>query len=160
MKTGHSHGSQRARGAYRKRQVAFPPRFNNFKPSGIPRSQLDQVVISLDEYEALRLADYLGQDHLQSADQMKISRPTFSRLIEKARTKVAQALVNGLELVIEGGNIDFSLGRHRCRNCGEEQTHALDTSIIDCPECGSADMEDLSAKFITPAHSSNRGNQI
>ena len=109
---------------------------------------LEQIVITLDEYEAFRLADYEGHDHLQASFHMQISRPTFSRLIEKARSKIARAIVDGLELVIEGGNIDFSQGRHRCRNCGDEQVHAVNETIDDCPECGSEDVEDLTSKHL------------
>ncbi|MEA3288041.1 MAG: DUF134 domain-containing protein [Candidatus Marinimicrobia bacterium] len=150
---------QRSRGAYRKRRIASPPRFSNFKPSGVPRISLEQIVITIDEYEAFRLADHQGLDHLQASIQMDISRPTFSRLIEKARTKIAHAIIDGLELLIEGGNIDFSQGMHRCRDCGEEQTHAITKMIADCPECGSEDLEDLTSKYLK-TNSENRGTTI
>ncbi|MBT4033777.1 MAG: DUF134 domain-containing protein [Candidatus Marinimicrobia bacterium] len=149
MNNAHSPKRHRSRGAYRRRRIASPPRFGNFKPSGIPRISLKQVVITLDEYEAFRLADFEGYDHLEASVQMDISRPTFSRLIEKARSKVAHAIVEGLELVIEGGNIDFSQGMHRCLDCGDEQLHALNKTVDDCPECGSEDMEDLTSKYLT-----------
>ncbi len=136
------------RGAYRKRRIASPPRFDSYKPSGIPRSNLDKITITIDEFEAFRLADYKGHDHLEASVQMQISRPTFSRLIEKARAKIAHAVVDGLELLIEGGNIDFSQGMHRCRDCGEEHTHALNKPIEDCPECGSGNVEDLTSKYM------------
>jgi len=138
----------RVRGAYRKRVIAAPPRFSSYKPSGIPRTSLKQTVISLDEYEAFRLADYEGYDHLKASAHMQISRPTFSRLIEKARSKIALAIIDGHELVIEGGNIDFSQGLYRCRRCGEEQLHAVHDIITDCPECGSDDVEDLTSKYL------------
>ena len=99
--------------------INVPPRFNNFKPSGVPRRFLKQIDLTIDEYEALRLTDYLQLEHLEASEKMNISRPTFTRLIEKARHKVAQAIVNGMELVIEGGNIDFVNTLHRCRECGE-----------------------------------------
>lgn len=149
-------GQKHIRGAYRKRRIASPPRFGSYKPSGIPRSTLDQTAITLDEFEAFRLADYEGHDHLEASIQMQISRPTFSRLIEKARSKIAHAVVDGLELVIEGGNIDFSNGMHRCRDCGEEQIHAINKAIDDCPECGSGNVEDLASKYL-PTNSRNKG---
>jgi len=117
---------------------------------------MQQIVITLDEYEAFRLADFEGLDHLEASVQMAISRPTFSRLIEKARSKIAHAIVDGLELTIEGGNIDFLNGRHRCRDCGGEQTHAIDETVADCPECGSDDVEDLTSKFL-PKNTPNKG---
>ncbi len=141
-------GRKRTRGAYRKRRIASPPRFSNYKPSGIPRTSLKQIVITLDEYEAFRLADYTGLDHLEASVKMGISRPTFSRLIEKARHKIAQAIIDGHELIIEGGNIDFYQGMYRCRDCGDEQTHPMNETVEDCPECGSEDIEDLTTKYL------------
>ena len=70
---------------YRKRRINVPPRFNNFKPSGVPRRFLKQIDLTIDEYEALRLADYLQLEHLEASERMNISRPTFTRLIEKAK---------------------------------------------------------------------------
>jgi len=155
MNRSNFFSQKRIRGAYRKRRIASPPRFSNYKPSGIPRRNLDQITITIDEFEAFRLADYEGHDHLEASVQMQISRPTFSRLIEKARSKIAHAIVDGLELVIEGGNIDFSQGMHRCRDCGEEHIHAINQTIADCPECGSDNVEDLTSKYL-PADSNNK----
>lgn len=76
-----------------------------FKPAGIPLRLLDEVVVALDEVESLRLADLDGLYQEKAAEQMGISRPTFSRLIESAHRKVADALVNGKALRLEGGRI-------------------------------------------------------
>ena len=95
------------RGPYRKRFVQRPPFFQNFKPSGIPRKMLKKVELTLDEYEAIRLADYLQIEHLEASEKMKISRPTFTRLIEKARQKIATVIIDGNELVIGGGNVNL-----------------------------------------------------
>ena len=104
------------RNSYRKRRVHSPPKFLNFKPSGIPRKLIKSVVLTIDEYEAIRLADHLGKEHLEASEMMHISRPTFTRLIERARQKTAHAIVEGMELVIEGGNVDFCDANHRCRH--------------------------------------------
>jgi len=148
MNNSHSPQRQGSRRAYRKRRIASPPRYKNYKPSGIPRTELQQTSITLDEYEAFRLADYEGHDHLNASIQMKISRPTFSRLIEKARGKIAHAIIDGHELTIEGGNIDFSQALHRCRDCGEEHNHPINARIDDCPECGSEDVENITDKYL------------
>lgn len=74
-----------------------------FKPAGVPACALEQVTLTLDEVEALRLADLNGLYQEQAAAQMKISRPTFSRIIEEARRKVADALIHGKALRLEGG---------------------------------------------------------
>jgi predicted DNA-binding protein (UPF0251 family) len=74
--------------------------------------ELEEVVISLDEFEAIRLADLDGMYQEAAAEQMGVSRPTFSRIIEAAHQKVADALVHGKRLRIEGGTV--RTGAFRC----------------------------------------------
>ena len=83
-----------------------------FKPQGIPLRDLEEVILTLDEFEALRLADLDGQYQEDAAAQMKVSRPTFSRIVDAAHRKVADALVHGKALRIEGGPVE--LGRPAC----------------------------------------------
>jgi hypothetical protein len=70
--------------------------------------------MTLDEYEALRLADLDGLHHEDAAAQMLVSRPTFSRILESAHRKQADALVHGKALRIEGGPVQARVGGHRC----------------------------------------------
>lgn len=67
--------------------------------------EIDVVVMTLDEFEALRLADLVGLYQEQAAEEMGVSRPTFSRIVESAHRKVADALVHGKALRIEGGPV-------------------------------------------------------
>lgn len=127
----------------RKRRIQQPPQFRNFKPCGIPAKFLQSVILSVDEFEALRLADYSNLDHARSAQQMDISRPTFSRLIEKARHKVARAIIDGQELVIEGGPVVFKNTLHLCRNCGRVHKTKIDKKVHNCLNCGSDNLENL-----------------
>jgi uncharacterized protein len=94
------------------RSVAGMPAVSIFKPIGIPVTELEEVMMTLDEFEALRLADLEGLYQEQAAEKMKISRPTFSRIVDAARRKVADALVHGKSLRIEGGPIHQ--GARRC----------------------------------------------
>ena len=94
------------------RLVAGRPAAAIFKPIGIPMRDLEEVVMTLDEFEAIRLADLEGLYQEQAADQMEISRPTFSRIADSARRKVADALVHGKALRIDGGPV--RRGEHRC----------------------------------------------
>jgi predicted DNA-binding protein (UPF0251 family) len=80
---------------------------------------LDEVVMSLDEFEAMRLADLEGLYQEQAAARMNVSRPTFGRIIDSARRKVAEALVHGKALRIEGGPVQLE-GRPGCRVSDEE----------------------------------------
>jgi uncharacterized protein len=84
-----------------KRFVGWQPGVSLFKPAGIPAGELEIVVLSLDEVEALRLADLNGEYQEAAAERMKISRATFARIVESARRKVADALVHGKALQIQ-----------------------------------------------------------
>jgi predicted DNA-binding protein (UPF0251 family) len=78
---------------------------------------MEEVVLSMDEVEAVRLADLDGLYHDQAAEKMNISRQTFGRIVEKARSKIAKALVQGLALRIEGG--ESKSGETRTFRCGQ-----------------------------------------
>lgn len=99
------------------RKIASPPLMQGFKPFGIPRSALETVVLHFDEYEAIRLLDYEGLMQEQAAEQMKISRPTLTRIYENARKTMAKAFVEGKMILIEGGNVDFEREWFRCKRC-------------------------------------------
>jgi predicted DNA-binding protein (UPF0251 family) len=140
------------RGPYRKRLVQKPPHFKNFKPSGIPRRMLKKIELNLDEYEAIRLTDYLKLEHLDASEKMKISRPTFTRLIERARQKVAAAIIDGMELIIEGGNVDLKNTLIKCLDCGEVKESSSGQQDENCPDCGSENIEDLSFRYLRHQH--------
>jgi uncharacterized protein len=119
------------------RQVGCMPDKNYFKPRGIPYSQLSEVVLSIDEYEAVRLADYEGMYQEQAALCMNISRQTFGRIITAAHGKIADVLINGKALKIEGGDIaiskttSFTCGKcHKVFNAGSETQDRT-----TCPYC-------------------------
>ncbi len=82
----------------------------------MPACTLEQVTLTLDELEALRLADLEGLYQEQAAAKMKISRPTFSRIVAEARHKVAEALVHGKALRLEGGAVRVK-GERKHENC-------------------------------------------
>jgi len=85
------------------RKIGFLPGVRYFKPAGIGMRSLEEVTLHLDEIEALRLADLEGLYQEEAASRMGVSRPTFSRITAEARWKVADALVNGKALRVEGG---------------------------------------------------------
>ena len=74
-----------------------------FKPAGIPARNLEKVSLTVDELEALRLADYEGLYHEQAAALMNVSRQTFGRIVSQARSRVATALIENKALNIGGG---------------------------------------------------------
>jgi predicted DNA-binding protein (UPF0251 family) len=83
------------------RCITCTPNASYFKPRGIPLIHLEEVSLSLDELEAIRLADHEGCYHKDAATRMKVSRATFGRILNKARNKVAEAIVDGKALRIE-----------------------------------------------------------
>ena len=87
------------------RWINFAPGINYFKPQGIPLSSLEETNLTLDELEAIRLADLENQDQIESAKKMKISQSTFQRILTSAHQKIAQALVKGKAIKIEGGEV-------------------------------------------------------
>jgi predicted DNA-binding protein (UPF0251 family) len=99
------------------RRVEGSPPSAIFKPAGIPAHQLEQIEMTLDELEALRLADLEGLYQEDAAAHMSVSRPTLGRILESARRKVAGALVLGRVLRIEGGPVVARSGPRRCASC-------------------------------------------
>jgi predicted DNA-binding protein (UPF0251 family) len=127
--------------------VKQPPLFSSFKPTGVRRIEIERIVLSLDEYEAIRLADYLKREHEEAAADMRVSRPTFTRLLERARAKVAAFLIEGKELHIEGGTIHFRGNVIRCRTCGRAFSAPMGEKVGSCPSCGSSDLLDMAGGY-------------
>lgn len=87
------------------RRVGFLPDVTYFKPAGVPLRMLEEITLSVDELEALRLKDIEGLEQQDGAARMGVSRATFRRVLVSARRKVAEALVGGKALRVEGGTI-------------------------------------------------------
>ena len=96
------------------RRVAFVPDVTYFKPAGIPLRILEEVNLSVEEAEAIRLKDLEGLEQEECAQKMNISRPTFQRVLASARQKIADALLSGKAIRIEGGNFELAMRRFRC----------------------------------------------
>lgn len=129
------------------RFVKEPPIFTDFKPIGIRGKNLERVYLSIDEYEAIRLADEIGLSHEQAANEMKISRSTFSRLILKSRNKIADFIVNGKALSIEGGKFYFINNIFKCNDCGDLFKTKIKDNPYNCPNCNSNNIENIANKF-------------
>jgi len=106
-----------------RRNIGFLPSVTYFKPAGVRMAELEEVIIPHDEVEAVRLKDLLGLPQEEAAKQMKVSQPTFHRLLLSAHSKIADAVINGRALRIEGGNVTVDANnippcgwRQRCRH--------------------------------------------
>lgn len=121
------------------RFVAFNPHTSYFKPRGIPLLDLDEVRLTVDEREALRLSDLIGLSQQEAGRRMGVSRATFGRIIQRARRAVADAIINGKAINIEGGSykmIDASRF-FRCLACSHHWEEPRGTGRpAGCPQCG------------------------
>jgi uncharacterized protein len=114
-----------------------------FKPAGIPLKSLEEVRLSIEEAEALRLKDLEGLDQEEAAKEMAVSRPTFQRILASARRKVADVLLNGKAVRIEGGNFEVSGRNFKCANGHEwsvQQEELHDILPEKCPVCETSDI--------------------
>lgn len=91
----------------RERTIGFLPGVTFYKPAGVPLKKIEDVNLELDELEAMRLSDYQGLYQEDASVKMNVSRPTFGRILESAHKKIAQAIIEGKAIRINGGNVDF-----------------------------------------------------
>lgn len=95
------------------RNISGQPSVVYFKPAGVPLAELEESMLSIDEFEAIHLKDLDGKEQEECAKMMGISQPTFHRLILSARKKIADAIVNGKAIKIKGGNTKIAKMTHR-----------------------------------------------
>jgi len=123
------------------RRVWLLPNVTYFKPAGIGMSSLEENILTVDEFEAVRLKDLLGLEQEDAAKKMNISQPTFHRLLLSARKKIADALVNGKAIKIEGGiykMVGLPKRKFKCYDCGFEWELDYGTGRPEeCPKCKS-----------------------
>jgi uncharacterized protein len=118
-----------------------PPYFKGYRPIGLPKED-SPVVINFEEYEAIRLSDSELHNQVDSARAMGVSRPTFARIYESARRKVAHAFVTGRSIVFEGGKVYFDSDWYSCNTCGCWFNHpAKEKEVVGCALCGSQSIE-------------------
>ena len=121
------------------RRVEVMPTVSIFKPAGVPMRELAEVILTIDEFEALRLKDLEGLEQEDAAQRMNVSRPTFQRVLTTGREKIADALVNGKLLRVEGGQYKLATRHFRCIGCQHEFELPFGQgprgSETLCPEC-------------------------
>lgn len=125
----------------RKRIILNPPAMEGFKPFGIPMSNLDPVVLLYEEYESIRLTDYEGLTQAEAAEKMNVSRPTLTRIYEKARRTIAQAFVEGKAIFIEGGDYHSDEFWYRCENCFK--INISEKKLLHCTYCNADTLRPL-----------------
>jgi predicted DNA-binding protein (UPF0251 family) len=126
------------------RRVGYKPEVSYFKPRGIPMFDLVEVCLTIDEREAIRLADLEGLSHEEGGQQMGVSRATFGRILRNARTTIADAIINGKAISVQGGHYEIVITQREfiCLACSHSWTEPPGTGRPKgCPLCGSVELE-------------------
>ncbi len=127
----------------RLRKVVAPPKFKGYKPHGVNCSPKVPVELLYEEYEALKLTDYDLMSHHEACELMGVSRPTFARIYESARRKIAKAMVEAREIKTVYGNATMDKDWFECNECHARFTIPGKNKKQVCPVCSSEKVEPL-----------------
>jgi len=132
---------------HKERRIQQLPPVTHFKPIGVPMRDLEEVVLTFEEMEAVRLVDVEQMDMEEASVNMAVSRPTLQRIVSKARQKIATALWQGKALRIDGGTFRVEHTHHdsmrefNCLACGHQWAVPHGTGQrgrdMSCPMCQS-----------------------
>jgi predicted DNA-binding protein (UPF0251 family) len=131
------------------RKICNPPKMKGFKPFGMSECEKESVFLKFEEYESIRLVNYdlLAQD--VAASQMNVSRPTFTRIYNRALKQIAISFVEGKVIEIEGGNYELDKDWYRCKKC-YKLIEGLEnhSKCRDCKVFGENELVRLNLNFI------------
>ncbi len=129
----------------RLRKIVSPPKFKGYRPYGNIKHNKQNVELLYEEYEAIKLADYEFLKHDEACELMGISRPTFARIYESARRKIAKALVEAREIKTVYGDAWFDKDWFVCSNCNSRFNMPHKNTEMFCPLCKSSKIELISS---------------
>jgi len=147
----------------KRRSVAFNPEISYFKPRGIPMFDLEEIRLTVDQREAIRLSDLQGMSHEEAGRRMGVSRATFGRIVQQARKAVADALINGKAINVEGGNykIISTTRIFYCNNCRHEWQEPIGTGRPErCPVCNEDDFHRIGQKRARREKKHRKGSSV
>ncbi|MBU5226789.1 DUF134 domain-containing protein [Clostridium senegalense] len=119
------------------RRVEFFPDNNYFVPFGKPKCEVEEIILKVEELEAMRLKDIENLNQEQCAKRMEVSRQTFQNIIDSARNKVTRALTEGKAIKISGGDYSTKLCKLKCMDCDNSYEVNFKQDKTSCPHCGS-----------------------
>lgn len=125
----------------------FPP-MEGYKPFGIPMRELESVTLLYEEFEAIRLTDYENLSQEEAAERMNVSRPTFTRIYDKARKCIAKAFIEGKAIIIQGGTYVTKDYWYKCGDCHETMNTLK--PIKQCRKCDSDKITRLNNEYENP----------
>jgi len=102
---------------HKSRKISNPPKMLGFRPYGIPLCKIEPVILKFEEFESIRLINYNNLPQDKAAELMNVSRPTFTRIYNKALEQIAKSFVEGKAIEIEGGNYLLEKDWYRCKKC-------------------------------------------
>ncbi len=129
----------------KKRNIGFFPEVTYFKPLGVPASFLEEVSLSIDELETIRLVDFENKSQIEAAGEMNVSQSTLQRILSQARSKIAKGLIVGKAISVKGGEekmVRFGRGRGlgiaggRGRQAGGFAAGPGGICVCTNPDCG------------------------
>lgn len=136
------------------RKIAGAPSVEGFVPKGHRgqrfrgrsrcRRQQEIILLLFEEYESIRLLDYEGLNQTESAEKMNISRPTLTRIYQRARQKVAKAFIEGCALSFEGGKVNYKTEWYQCIDCqsifniSDKRQEIIEE--VTCPLCSGSEI--------------------
>jgi predicted DNA-binding protein (UPF0251 family) len=125
-------------------KVQIPPRIKGFIPVGYYADESKPVQLNIEEYESIRLLDYEGLSQVEAAEMMEVSRPTLTRIYERARRNIAIALTETHQLMIEGGTAIYNGEWYECTSCSSKFNNPDKVHIVTCPLCSAKNVHMLS----------------
>ncbi len=130
----------------RNRKVLVPPVIKGMSVFGVRGRKAQEISLRIEEYEVIRLLDYRNMTQEEAAVHMEVSRPTLTRIYEDARKKVAQAFVEGRDLLFRGGNFYFDENWYKCNSCNANFS-TQEPEKVKCPLCSSSDVQSLNKHY-------------
>jgi len=130
----------------RSRRIQVPPVIKGMSVSGVRGRKSNEVILHLEEYEAIRLLDYQNLTQEEAAVFMDVSRPTLTRIYEEARNKVATAFVEGRDLLFRGGDFYFEKNWYKCNSC-QASFSDYSENVSNCPVCNSKELISLTEHY-------------
>ena len=130
------------------RRMSSVPVLSGFKPYGLTSTKVkdNSVFLLCEEYEALRLNDYEKCNQCEAAAIMQVSRPTFTRIYLSARQKIASAFIEGRQIIIEGGKVQYDQNWYLCNDC-KCSFNRMEEIPEKCPLCSSKSIIEYSPEI-------------
>lgn len=141
------------------RRMHGSPVARAFVPDHEFQAHTHSIELLMEEYEAIRLSDYTGMSHQQAAEQMNVSRPTLTRILQSARKKIASAIIDGYPIVIAGGTYQMNKKWYYCDDCRSYFPDDTDRVLDACNKCNGKNIIQLDSEVDMPQGRNQRHGQ-